>query len=68
MTSRFAIITRSVFENVYIVEAESEEQARGMVEIGDEVDFYQKHLGESVIHSSPADETAAKEVKAKGYI
>ena len=45
----YKIVTKSTFENVYHVEAETEESAIDIVlNSGDSLDFFQKHLGEEI--------------------
>jgi hypothetical protein len=45
---KFLVKTRSIFENVYEVEADSYTEAAALVESADPPDFYQKHLKEDV--------------------
>ena len=47
----FEIVTKSSFENVYLVEADSADEASAIVYDGDLApDFFQKHLGETIEH------------------
>lgn len=69
----FVIKTRSTFENVYIVEADSLAEAKSAVmDDGNPPDFYQKHLGEVVVDTeSKFSDTlrcdVIKDITGKGY-
>jgi hypothetical protein len=71
MTMTYAIKTKSVFENVYLVAAESEEAARALVEDAyNPPDFFQKHLGETIISATVMTKDSAGGVqllREQGY-
>lgn len=69
---RFVIKTQSTFENVYIVDAASEEAAKHIVQDNiDPPDFFQKHLGESIVEvtisTSKKRDTTVRKVQKQGY-
>lgn len=46
----FEIVTKSTFTNVYLVEAETKEEAeKQILDTENEVDFLQKHEGEVIL-------------------
>ena len=52
---KFTIKTRSVFENVYVIEAPTAAEAQSLVESDYELDFLQSHKGEEVISTVMGD-------------
>ena len=66
----FEVKTRSTFENVYHIEADTVEDAKLAVINECISDFYQKHLGEGVISADiAADESAATcALREQGYM
>lgn len=68
---KFKIITKSTFENVYYIEASSKDEAiNEVMNTLNPPDFFQKHLGESVV--SINEETLSKtdlvnELRKAGY-
>lgn len=66
----FEVITQSTFENVYLIEAESKEEAVGMVlDSNNAPDFYQKHLGEGMRDVNIVSDPQAwpDTIRSKGY-
>lgn len=60
----FELVTHSVFENIYLVEAPDLQTAIKAVEIGEIDDFVQKHLVEKVICSHEIVE----DIEYKGWL
>jgi len=64
----FKITTRSTFENVYLIEADSDKEALNIVDL-ECIDFFQKHLAEEPIACIDVDtfEGLADELRKLGY-
>ena len=75
--SLFEIITNTVFENVYLIEADNFEEAKKSISVDEySPEFYQLFIGEHITHSSelcsgePTDddiEIAHTSIKDRGY-
>jgi hypothetical protein len=69
---RYVIKTQSTFENVYVIDAPSEEAAKDKVRDNiDPPDFLQKHLGENIIEvtvsTSKKRDTTVRKITKQGY-
>lgn len=69
----FEIATQSTFENIYLVEADTKEQAvEHVLDANESPDFYQKHLGEGMREVKQFDDYVTtsqwiQSVRDKGY-
>lgn len=68
---KFIITTHSTFENVYVVDADTREEAADLVNDGaNDFDFYQKHVGEPIVDictSQDSDETIQAKLVDDGF-
>jgi hypothetical protein len=69
---KYIIKTLSSFEHMYVIEAESESEARSDVMEGAFIpDFFQKHLGEhvvTIVESTEADDDIIANIRKEGYL
>jgi hypothetical protein len=69
---KYIIKTLSTFEHMYIIEAESESEARSAVmDDATPPDYFQKHLGEHVVDvgiSTDHDAAIQANIRKEGYL